>query len=120
MKILVDMNLTPRWVGLFQNAGVSARHWSSVGRAPAPDREIMRFAAENGLVVLTHDLDFAAILATTKGQKPSVIQLRARDISPDVIGTRVIAALLQVEAELETGALLTIDADRMRLRLLPL
>jgi len=120
MKILIDMSLSPAFLRQFQRAEIAAIHWSSAGRADAPDREIMRFAAGNGYVVLTHDLDFAAILAATKGGKPSVVQLRAKDVSPDVIGARVVAALRQVEKELEAGALLTIDADRMRLRLLPL
>jgi hypothetical protein len=37
-----------------------------------------------------------------------------------VIGLRVVAALRQVEVELQAGALLTIDTARDRLRLLPL
>jgi predicted nuclease of predicted toxin-antitoxin system len=114
------MNRTPRWVGLLHDAGIAAQHWSSIGRADASDKEIMRAAAQTGAVVLTHDLDFSAILAATNGGKPSVVQIRAQDISPDLIGARVIAALRQVEKELEAGALLTIDTDRMRLRLLPL
>ncbi|MFP5230066.1 MAG: DUF5615 family PIN-like protein [Acidobacteriota bacterium] len=120
MKITVDMSLSPKWVKTLENAGIAAVHWSSIGKADAPDKEIMRFAAESQSVVLTHDLDFSAILAATRGGKPSVVQLRAEDISPDVIGSRVIIALRQVEKELEAGALLTIDTDRMRLRLLPL
>ncbi len=79
----------------------------------------MSYAAQNGFVVLTHDLDFCAILATTKARKPSVVQIRAEDISPDVIGTKVAFALHQMAAELETGSLLTIDSNRSRLRLLP-
>jgi len=43
--------------------------------------------------VLTHDLDFSAILAATHGEKPSVVQIRAEDVSPDVIGKQVIIAL---------------------------
>jgi hypothetical protein len=35
-------------------------------------------------------------------------------------GTQVISALRQVEAELAAGALLSIDTQRARLRLLPL
>lgn len=119
MKILVDMSLTPRWVGVFQSAGIFASHWSAFGRGDAPDVEIMKFAADHGYLVLTHDLDFGAMLAATKGAGPSVIQLRARDISPDAIGMDVVSALRQMEKELEAGALLTIDTDRMRLRLLP-
>jgi predicted nuclease of predicted toxin-antitoxin system len=71
-------------------------------------------------VVLTHDLDFGAILAATQGLKPSVVQIRAEDVSPDAIGGQVIRAPRQLAPELEQGALLTIDAARTRLRLLPL
>ena len=71
-------------------------------------------------MVLTHDLDFSAILAATHGEKPSVVQIRADDVSPDVIGKQVIIALRQMASELEEGALLTVDPNRTRLRVLPL
>jgi len=120
MKLIVDMNLSPRWVGLLAGSGVQAIHWSMIGRSDAPDSEIMAYATANNYVVLTHDLDFSAILAATHGEKPSVVQIRADDVSPDVIGLRVIAALRQMESDLEEGALLTVDPNRTRLRLLPL
>lgn len=69
MKLLVDMNLSPRWVGLFTVAGLEAAHWSTLGASNALDAEIMDFAAAKDFVVLTHDLDFSAILAATHGQK---------------------------------------------------
>lgn len=50
-----------------------AVHWSTAGRVDAPDSDIMAFAAAGEFVVLTHDLDFGAILAVTHGEKPSVI-----------------------------------------------
>jgi predicted nuclease of predicted toxin-antitoxin system len=120
MKILVDMNLSPRWIGLLSAAGIQAVHWSKVGKANAPDSEIMAYATLNDYIVLTHDLDFSAILAVTHGKKPSVVQIRSEDVSPDVIGIKVTAALQQMESELEIGALLTIDPTRTRLHLLPL
>lgn len=80
----------------------------------------MAYASVNGYVVLTHDLDFSAILAATHGEKPSVVQIRAEDIRPDAIGRQVIVALRQMDAELDAGALLTIDPNRTRLRVLPL
>lgn len=120
MKLVVDMNLSPRWATLLNDAGLQAVHWASIGKGSAPDSEIMAFAAANNCVVLTHDLDFGAILAATHGRKPSVVQIRAEDVSPDIIGLRVVAALRQMEAELEEGALLTVDSGRTRLRLLPL
>ena len=80
----------------------------------------MAYAAANDYVVLTHDLDFSAILAATHGEKPSVVQIRAEDVNPDRIGAQVAAALRQMESELQEGALLTVDPNRTRLRLLPL
>ncbi len=120
MKLLVDMNLSPRWVELLAAAGIDAEHWSEIGAANASDSEIMAFAKANGYVVLTHDLDFSAILAATQGDKPSVVQIRSEDLSPDVIGRPVIDALRQMTLELEEGALLTVDPKRTRLRVLPL
>lgn len=120
MKLLVDMNLSPRWVGLLVDASIEAVHWSTIGPANAPDSQIMAFAKANGYVVLTHDLDFSAILAATHGDKPSVAQIRSEDVDPDVIGGSVIDALRQMSAELDDGALLTIEPSRTRLRLLPL
>jgi predicted nuclease of predicted toxin-antitoxin system len=120
MKLLVDMNLSPRWIGLFTDAGIEAAHWSTLGAKSAPDSEIMAYAKATDSVVLTHDLDFGAMLAATHGEKPSVVQIRAEDVSPDLIGAQVITALRQMASELEKGALLTIDLNRTRLRVLPL
>ena len=120
MKLLIDMNLSPRWVKLLADAGIEAAHWSTLGAANAPDSEIMAFAKANEYLVLTHDLDFGAILAATQGDKPSVVQIRSEDLSPDVIGSPVIDALRQMTAELEQGALLTVDPNSTRLRVLPL
>jgi len=120
MKLLIDMNLSPRWLGVLEASGFEALHWSDVGPLDAPDTEIMRFARNGDFVVLTHDLDFSAILAVTNGAKPSVVQLRADDVSPEAAAAVVIAALNAASTELERGALLTVDAARARLRLLPL
>ena len=120
MKLLVDMNLSPRWISTLAAARIESVHWSTLGARNAPDTEIMAFAAANDYVVLTHDLDFGAILAATQGEKPSVVQIRAEDVSPDVIGVPVVTALRQMADELEAGALVTVDPNRTRLRVLPL
>jgi len=120
MKLLVDMNLSPRWVPVLVDAGIEATHWTLVGAPNAPDSEIMDFAKVHDYVVLAHDLDFSAILAATRGDKPSVVQIRAEDVSPDVIGKAVIDAVRQMRLELANGALVSVDPSRTRLRLLPL
>jgi predicted nuclease of predicted toxin-antitoxin system len=120
MKVLVDMNLSPRWARFLSEAGIEAAHWSDLGAGNAPDVEIMAFAKAHGHVVLTHDLDFSAILAATHGEKPSVVQVRSEDVSPEAIGAAIVAAIRQTAQDLAEGALLTVEPDRMRVRLLPL
>jgi predicted nuclease of predicted toxin-antitoxin system len=120
VRLLIDMNLSPRWAPFLAAQGFEAVHWSSVGAANAPDTAIMDYAQAGGWVVLTADLDFSAILAATHSEKPSVAQLRAADISPEGCGIPVITALVQASEELKQGALVTIDLYRTRLRILPL
>jgi predicted nuclease of predicted toxin-antitoxin system len=80
----------------------------------------MIWAAEHGLIVLTIDLDFGIALATANTEKPSVVQIRGDGLRPASIGNQVVQALRQREAGLPEGALVTIDPNRTRLRLLPL
>ena len=120
MKIIVDMNLSPRWVGVLTDAGFDTRHWSAIGIASSNDREILAVALSDDAVVLTNDLDFGTILASTAGKKPSVVQIRANDLSPAAIGNRVCKILARFADELAKGALVTIDATKERVTLLPL
>jgi predicted nuclease of predicted toxin-antitoxin system len=90
------MNLSPHWVDRLNAAGLPAVHWSGIGRMDATDIEIMAYAAKYDYVVLTHDLDFSAILAASQGTKPSVVQIRSDNLSPAVIGDPLIAALQQM------------------------
>lgn len=41
MKILVDMNLSPRWAAELRSLGFESTHWSMVGKAAAPDEEVL-------------------------------------------------------------------------------
>ena len=120
MKFLVDMNLSPAWVSFLTEAGFEAVHWSRVGRGGAPDREVMEWASEHGRILVTADLDFGAILAAGRRRRPSVIQLRSDLPIPESIGAKVVAAVRRTEADLVAGAIISIDAERTRLRVLPI
>lgn len=120
MKVLVDMNLSPAWVRFLEAEGYDAVHWVSVGDPKAPDRELMLWAREHGHVVFTHDLDFSALLATTGATLPSVVQVRALDILPDAIGAMVAELLRSRAADLEAGAIVTLDGSSLRVRILPI
>lgn len=123
MKLLIDENLSPDWIIALQAGGFEASHWSNVGSGDAPDAEIIAYPETNDFVVFTRDLDFGIAQASMQTKSPSVVQLRSRDVDPNVIGTQVIDALRQMSSALESGALLTIDARtlwRIRLTLLPI
>jgi predicted nuclease of predicted toxin-antitoxin system len=112
MKFLIDMNLSPVWRPILQLEGWDSIHWSGIGRASAPDHEIMKWAVTNGRVVLTHDLDFGAMLAATQANGPSVAQVRTQDVRPQALAPRLVPLLRQYETELVAGALLVVDESR--------
>jgi predicted nuclease of predicted toxin-antitoxin system len=120
MKILVDMSLSPYWVPFLVDHGFEAVHWSQIGRASAPDREIFEYASKNKFVVFTHDLDFGTLLAAQRTNSPSVLQIRSQDILPASIGALVLRAIVATYSQLQAGALVTIDPARHRIRLLPI
>ncbi len=120
MKILLEMNISPLWVEYLQKEGWEVAHWSQIGNIRAPDIEIMAWAKQNGYVVFTHDLDFGALLAATRAEGPSVIQIRIQDIFPEHLAARVNLILRQVQHVLDEGALIVIDEQKSRIRILPL
>jgi predicted nuclease of predicted toxin-antitoxin system len=120
LKLLFDMNLPPGFAAYFSQHGVSAAHWATVGTPDASDVEIMDYAKEHGYAVVSLDLDFSAILAATQGVSPSVVQIRAKEAISREIFDLSFAAIQRAEQDLLAGAILTIDTEKSRLRVLPL
>ena len=65
MRLLIDMNLTPRWVPYLSDAGHQCQHWSEIGSITASDALICAYARERNFVIVTNDLDFPQILRLT-------------------------------------------------------
>ena len=120
MKLLLDMNVSPIWVELLNEAGHQARHWSSVGESADDDEIIAAWARTNNHVVLSNDLDFSKLLASTGDTLPSVVQLRLGRNDPLKMIGMVLLAISSSFAELDEGAILTIDHKSRRLRILPI
>jgi predicted nuclease of predicted toxin-antitoxin system len=119
MKLLLDMNLSPMWVRFLEENGFEAVHWSTTGEPTASDAIIMAWARDNGFVVITHDLDFSALLASTEAAGPSVLQVRTQDVLPDSIGSEVVRVLRDHRAALDQGAIVSVDQLTARVRVLP-
>jgi predicted nuclease of predicted toxin-antitoxin system len=121
MRFLIDMNLTFRWVQRLREAGHECCHWSEIGSGETPDTEICAYARDHDYMLVTNDLDFPQILAFTAAAKPSVVLLRGAPLVPELRAVALLTAIADCSAELEHGAILTLDwSDKVRVRLLPL
>lgn len=120
IRVLLDMNLSPSWADFLRRHSIECAHWVDIGPADAPDNLLMQWALQNGRVIMTADLDFAALIATSKANAPSVLQLRSDLLTIEALGAAVLEVLTRFETELEAGAIVTLDQNRMRVRILPL
>ena len=120
MRLLIDMNLSPAWCEILEQAGFDAVHWSAIDKANATDSEIMDWARREARVIVTNDLDFGAILAASRAPGPSVVQVRAQDVTPASLGTTMVRLIRQHGDALNTGALISLDEASARVRILPI
>lgn len=120
MRFLIDMNLSPEWVTFLRAKGHDASHWRDVGSGSAPDSALVAHASASGAVIVTSDLDFTTLLATGRRTGPSVIQIRGDRLQPEDIGEAVLLEIVAAASLLDTGAILTFDGLRGRVRVLPL
>ena len=119
MKIIVDVNLAVRWANMLSDKGIEAIHWSKIGAVNAQDIEIMSYALEKNYSVLTNDLDFSAILVSTRASGPSVIQIRAEDTRPEALIHHVSDIIIKYSSAIDKGTIVTIDPNKARLHILP-
>jgi len=120
MNLILDMNISPKLVDLLSQNDINSKHWCTIGKPDARDSEIMEYAKQNDCVIVTCDLDFTTILSNTKENKPSVIQIRKQGLQSDMLAKLLAIVLSQWKSELEKGAVLIIDAKKVRVRILPL
>ena len=85
MRLLVDANLSPALIEGLVEAGFEALHVGDVDLLTASDAAIIEYARSHDLVLVTVDSDFAAMLAITGTEQPSVVQLRdVGELAPPV------------------------------------
>jgi predicted nuclease of predicted toxin-antitoxin system len=74
------MPVTPQVVAYLEAAGHGAVHASSVGLALASDTQVLEVALGEGRVVVTADLDYPRLVATSKAAGPGIILFRGEPI----------------------------------------
>lgn len=120
MRFLLDMGISPLTQKFLTARGHEAVHLADLGMARLQDAEILAKAAAEGRILVTHDLDFADLLAATRAQLPTVVTFRLRDMRPDHVNRYLDHILRHFRDPLEQGALLSVTERRVRFRPLPL
>jgi predicted nuclease of predicted toxin-antitoxin system len=121
VRFLVDQNLSPLIAAGLRKAGYDAAHTNDLGLERAEDNDVLLRARSEERIVVSADTDFGALLAESGTATPSVILIRrTADRSADRLLRLVLANLPTVEEALADGAIVVFDAERMRVRRLPL
>lgn len=120
MRFLLDMDISPRTVTFLQSLGHDAIHLHDQGLDRLSDAAILAKARDEERILLTHDLDFGEIVALSGTRLPSVITFRLRNMRPHQVNSYLHAIITQHQGILEQGAIVTVAAGRIRVRLLPL
>lgn len=77
MKLLADAHISPRTVAFLRGLGHDVvRVGTDCLSSTASDAAIVVAAVADARIILTHDVDFSAIVALSGATKPSVVLLR--------------------------------------------
>ena len=121
MKFLVDESLSHRVAEALCAAGHDAVHVvADLGRGGAGDRELLSFARAEARVIVAADTDFGELLALGEHELPSVVLFRRQQHRPHEQAQSLLGNLNQFDEALAAGAIVVIEAHRIRVRLLPL
>ena len=97
MKFLLAAELPPRLAKALVRKGHVAWHVYECGLLTAKDRDIWRFATQEGAAVVTKDADFAAPRTRAQGGPP-VVRLRLGNVDNDALEKALLSALPQIAA----------------------
>lgn len=119
MRLLADLHISPKTVEQLRSHGYDVVRVSDVMDPRSRDEQIVDHARRDGRVILTQDLDYSAIIALSGASEPSLISLRLSSSRVEYVSAVLTRVLPQVEKDLESGAIITVTDDRIRLRKLP-
>lgn len=120
MRFLADMGVSQTLIQTLRSSGYDAIHLREGGLQRLPDSQILAKAKQENRIVLTFDLDFADLLAASRQNLPSVIIFRLQNAKPASVRPKLMKVLNECQEMLETGAIITVENARYRVRQLPI
>jgi predicted nuclease of predicted toxin-antitoxin system len=114
------MGVSLTTVEALRTANHDAVHLREEGLIRLPDPKIAAKAVAESRIVLTFDLDFGDILATSGSEGPSVVIFRLRNQTPAAVNPRLFRVIANCEQELASGAIVIVEDEGFRLRRLPI
>jgi predicted nuclease of predicted toxin-antitoxin system len=121
VRFLIDSALSPVVGEELNRAGYDAVHVRDLGMQAASDQQIFDQATQDGRIIVSADTDFGMLLAIRKETAPSVILFRhGSQHRPADQAALLNANLAQLADALETGSIVVIEPERIRIRALPL
>ena len=120
MRFLLDQNQSPQLAAFLGRAGHDVVHVRDLALSEASDRLIMEVAVAQGRIVVSGDTDFGELLALSNASAPSVVLLRRQDHRrASEVAALILLNLDAVAVDLEAGAVVVFNEDRLRVRRLP-
>jgi predicted nuclease of predicted toxin-antitoxin system len=116
MRILVDSCLPPRLAKALTDRGHDALHVDQIGADPG-DEVILEFALRERRVIVTQDKDFGALAVQAAGGASGIIRIKR--VPNRLLLSLIVNALNRHQSDLLAGAILTVEAGRLRIRRLP-
>ena len=120
MKFLANMSISPRTIAWPHAAGHDAIRLPAIGLQPAPDSEVIERALAEGRIILTMDRDYGQLLAESGQAAPSIVLFRLSHEEAAFVNQRLAEVLARHSRVLEVGAIISVDDDKIRFRLLPI
>lgn len=114
------MNISPMTVEKLKDRGWDIVRVSEIMDQSIKDLIILGYAREHDRIIITQDLDFSRLLAIKGFRKPSLINLRLTNPTPELVTNRVIEVVESLVDELQSGIVVSVDEDSIRYRTLPI
>ena len=120
MRFLLDMGISVDVAAFLRSIDCDTEHLHELSLGTLSDAEILVRAVRDNRILVTHDLDFANLLAASSAGLPSVIIFRLRNMRPERVIPRFRSVLADHSGDLEKGVILSVSELQIRLRRLPL